>query len=91
MFSFFATGSGLCVDVRDCVARLCVFDGERSVYLADDAYSAALYDELLDYVEAAGGAVNISGLYFIPLAALGEFPHIAAAAEILLAALEAGE
>lgn len=75
-------GAGLFVDVWNCRAQLAVTDGSATVrYLPDSAYSPALYEELLDVIDAHGGAINASGRYYITagMIASGIYPQIAAA------------
>ena len=75
-------GAGLFVDVWNCRAQLAATDGSATVrYLPESAYSPALYEELLDVIDAHGGAINASGRYYVTSGMMGSgiYPQIAAA------------
>ena len=62
------SGSYFYVDVWNCTARLCLMenrdDGSGTAYAIDDYEQHGItYDELVDAVEEAGGAINWSGAY----------------------------
>jgi len=74
--------AGAFVDVRNCRAALAVSEGwedgrEVIHYLADEVYTDDLREALLQAVEDAGGAINVSGRYRI--SDITKYPDIYAA------------
>ncbi len=77
--SIIGDGAKLFVDVWNCQASLAVSVNDAHVrYLVDASYTVDLQEELLDVLDDQGGAVTMSGRYYIApdLIESGVYPHI---------------